>query len=1242
MSFTHLHVHTQYSILDGATRIPDMVKKAKEDGMGAVAITDHGNMYGVKAFYDECRRQKMKPIIGCEAYVARRGMAEKKTKEDASGEHLIILAKNLTGYKNLMKLCSKAFTEGMYYKPRIDKQLLEEYHEGLIISSACLGGEIDQKIMRGDIEGAERTAQWFKEIFGEDYYLEVMRHPAVDPQLRAEVYENQELCIKEKVKIAQKLGIKLVATNDVHFLNADDAEAHNMLLCINTGKELDKNEMRYTREEWFKTTAEMVALFPDLPEALETTEEIAGKVEEYELDADPIMPVFPIPAEFGTEEEYRKRFTEEDLFNEFTQDEKGNVVMSREEAEKKIRKLGGYEKLYRTKLEADYLRDLTLKGAVKRYGDPLPEAIMERINFELHVMKTMGFPGYFLIVEDFITAAREMGVFVGPGRGSAAGSVVSYSLGITNIDPIKYDLLFERFLNPDRISLPDIDVDFDDDGREKVLEWVAAKYGEDKVCHIITFGSLKPKGAITDVARTLGLSVAESKRLTALVPDRPADITFERALKESPKLVEEKKSSNPQIAKTLEMAEKLEGSIRQVGVHACGIIICRDPLVEHIPVAPSKDDSLLTTQYDLHYVEPIGLIKMDFLALSTLTILKNCLKNIELSKGEKLDIDNIPLDDAATFELFARGETIGLFQFESGGMRKYLQALKPDRLEDLVAMNALFRPGPMEYIPKFVARKHGKEEILYDHPLMETYLKDTYGVTVYQEQVMLLARLLGNFTRGESDTLRKAMGKKKRDLMEELKDKFMEGCKNNPEFVEGCKVKGKSVEDMVNKIWSDWEAFASYAFNKSHAVCYAYIAYQTGYLKAHYPSEFMAANLTNAATSSDAAKKITQLIDECKRMKIKVLAPDINESYNDFMVNSKGEIRFGFSAIKGVGTSAGDALIEERTKSGPYKDIYDFVERIDQQNLNRKTIETLAGAGCFDSFGYHRAQFFQPYKNSDHSVIEELALYGQRYRDDKSSSQHSLFMGAEEMNIEKPAIAECEEWSPYEMAMREQELVGRYITVHPLDPYFVEMKMCNNLSLLSAEDITPLKGRELLFGGVVNSLKEGRTKNGNEYAVVTLSDYNGTYEFPFFGKDYVTYKNYFIPNGLIYIRGALNERRNGTPGEMMFFVREMGLLSSLSGKMIKSLTISMDVDDVNEEVVGELYNNFVMKIDELVKERGKGQESDQGYVMLRVELSDKEGNCVHLFSRKYRVSTSKELFDYALTSDRFSVRVDLE
>ena len=1254
MKFTHFHVHSQYSILDGAASIPGLIEKAKADGQAALALTDHGNMFGIKLFYDTCRQKGIKPILGCEAYVARVSLYNKEKPIDRSGEHLIILAKNLTGYLNLVKLCSTAFCDGFYYRPRIDKTQLEKHHEGLIISSACLGGEIDQKIMAGDLEGAEKAALWYKNLFGEDYYLEVMRHPAADPKQRAEIYDNQQRCIQEKIKIARKLNIKLIATNDVHFLNEEDAEAHDLLICLNTRKDIDDpTRMRYTRQEWFKTTQEMIDLFPDLPEAIENTQEITDKVEEYELDSDPLMPVFPIPPELGTEEEYRQKFSQEDLFNEFTRDEKGNVVLTEEEANKKIKKLGGYDRLYRIKLEADYLKELTMKGVVKRYGEnPSPE-IMERIIFELHIMKTMGFPGYFLIVQDFIRAARDMGVIVGPGRGSAAGSAVAYCLGITNIDPIKYDLLFERFLNPDRISLPDIDVDFDDAGRQQVLEWVTEKYGADKVSHIVTFGSMAAKMAIKDVARVLKLELSEANRLAKMVPEAPK-MTLKKAYKENPDLEKEKQSLNPLISKTIQFAETLEGSIRQTGVHACGILISRDPLTDHIPIMPTEGESLMTTQYDGHFVEPIGLIKMDFLGLRTLSIIKTCLDNIKKSKHIVLNENEIPLDDEETFKLFTRGDTTGLFQFESPGMKKHLRALQPNRFEDLVAMNALYRPGPMEYIPSFIRRKHGEEPIEYDHPMMEPYLKDTYGITVYQEQVMLQSRALGLFTRGQSDTLRKAMGKKKFELLAELKGKFVEGCKNNPDFVQGAKEKGKDVEELVNKIWGDWEAFASYAFNKSHSVCYAYIAYQTGFLKAHYPAEFMAANLSN--NLSDITK-VTVFMDECKRMGLSVLAPDVNESYNDFTVNSHGQIRFGMAAIKGVGEAAVEKIIEEREKNGPYKDVYDFFERIDYKSVNKKTIENLVTAGGLDSFGYHRAQYLH-LVDATTTVLDNLVNYGQKNQQDSMNLQATLFGELDGFEVTKPNIPDCEPWHDYEKSKKEKELIGIYLTSHPLDPYKLEMQLlCTPVEELNS-GLETFKGKEINIAGIITAKREGKTKTGKDFGILTLEDFSGTYELAFFGKDYTDFRQYFIDETAIYVKGKVGPKWGKEGNELTFTIQKVGLLEALTENAIRSITLQVDIEKLTLETVTEIHELFTTDVNsesykeaqQKAAEQKTQKNSDpenfeepvtaQNDIPLNFILFDRQGNSVKMFSRTCKIRRSRELYEYFENNDSIKMKIN--
>nr|MBP8790651.1 DNA polymerase III subunit alpha [Breznakibacter sp.] len=989
LPFTHLHVHSQYSILDGAASIKGLVKKAKDCGMKALALTDHGSMFGIKEFFDTCKKEGVKPILGCETYVAPRSILDKQGKEDRSGDHLIILAKNEKGYRNLLKLISIANIDGFYYKPRIDKQLLEKYNEGLIVSSACLGGEVPQKIMAGDLEGAKETILWFKNIFGDDYYLEIMHHPTNYPGLKEEISDNQVMVNEVILKLARETGVKVIATNDVHFLNAEDADAHDILICLNTGKDYDDpNRMRYTQQEWFKTTEEMYQLFGHVPEALENTYEIALKVEEYDLNSKPIMPDFPLP----------EGFTD----------------------------------------EGEFLRHLTYEGAKKRYGDPIPPEHLERIDFELDTILKMGFPGYFLIVQDFINAARDMGVLVGPGRGSAAGAAVAYCTGITNVDPIKYDLLFERFLNPDRISMPDVDIDFDDDGRQMVLDYVTNKYGQDKVAHICTFGTMAAKMAIRDVARVLKLPLSEADRLAKMIPETPK-ITLQKAYKEVPELEAEKSSPDPLISRTIKFAETLEGSVRQTGVHACGVLIGKHPLDEHLPVMPTKEEKLLTTQYDGRFVEAIGLLKMDFLGLKTLSIIKETLENIKLSKGIVIDMDTIPMDDEKAYQLFSRGETTAVFQFESPGMKKHLRALQPNRFEDLVAMNALYRPGPMEYIPSFIERKHGREPIVYDHPMMEPYLKDTYGITVYQEQVMLQSRALGNFTRGDSDTLRKAMGKKMLEVMNKLKLKFHDGCLASEDFVKGCE--GRDANKLIDKIWGDWEAFASYAFNKSHSVCYAYVAYQTGYLKAHYPAEFMAGVLSR--NLSDITK-ITTFMEECKSSGIEVLGPDVNESYRKFTVNKSGAIRFGMAGIKGVGEGAVDAIIVERDKNGPFKDIFNFVERLNLTTVNKKNIEALANAGAFDNLGnMHRAQFFAGYSPTDEtSFIEYIIRYGNRYQVDKASTQNSLFgnMPGGGIEIKKPDIPQCEHFSTLEKLKREKDLIGIYLSAHPLDDYQLELK----------------------------------------------------------------------------------------------------------------------------------------------------------------------------------------------------------
>lgn len=1200
--FTHLHVHSQYSILDGAASVSALVGKAKSDGMKALALTDHGTMFGIKEFHGACTKAGIKPILGCETYVAARDLHSKSDSVDRSGDHLILLAKNKTGYRNLVKLISIANMEGFYYKGRIDKPTLEKYSEGLIVSSACLGGEIPQLIMKNRISEAEEAIEWYKSIFGGDYYLELMRHPAEEPEQREDVYNRQVMVNAILIDLANKHNVKIIATNDVHFTHAEDAEAHDLLICLNTGKDIDDpKRMRYTRHEWFKTQKEMAELFADLPEALATTAEIVEKVEEYELNSAPIMPVFPIPEEFGTEEDFRKEFPPDKLIEEFT--------------EKTFERLGGYEKVLRVKIEAAYLRHLTFEGAKERYGDPVPEEVVTRLDFELQTIKQMGYPGYFLITQDFINAAREMGVLVGPGRGSAAGAAVSYCTGITNIDPIRYNLLFERFLNPDRISLPDVDIDFDDDGRQLVLNYVTNKYGADKVAHICTFGTMATKMAIRDVARVLKLPLPEADRLAKLVPEAPK-MTFAKAFKENPELKKEKFSDNPVIAKTIKLAETLEGSVRQTGVHACGILISRDPLTDHIPLMPTKEEgNLATTQYDGRFVEDIGLLKMDFLGLKTLSIIKETLENIKISKGIELDIETIDWEDEKTFELFSHGETTAIFQFESEGMKKHLRDLKPNRFEDLVAMNALYRPGPMEYIPSYISRKHGRQKVEYDLPMMKEYLDETYGITVFQEQVMLLSRLLANFTRGDSDLLRKAMGKKITALMDKLKVKFIDGCKANPRFIEECEQVGKNPDTVIEKIWKDWEAFASYAFNKSHSVCYAYIAYQTGFLKAHFPGEFMAANLSrNLNNITD----ITKLMNECSRMNLNVIGPDVNESFIKFTANKNGNIRFGMGAIKGVGSGAAKDIITAREQNGQFKSIYEFVETVNLQSVNKKNLEALAMAGAFDSMAsVKRSSFFAGENENDNTTfIEKLIRYGNKVQTESQSMQQSLFGdmggGAE---VKKPPIPEVEEWPKLILLEKEKNLIGIYLTAHPLDDYKLEINsFCTRDVTLRdlKNDIEKYKDRDFTFGGMVTSAREGTSKNGNPFSMLTLTDYNDSYEFFFFGQDYVNFHKYCKMGLFIMIRGTVKQRFNSDYYE--FKATQIELLSEARKNYVKSVTINVSLNELTESIIKDIE---------------KLAQNNKGKSLLKFNVYNPENNMyIHLFSRNTRIELTNHFLDY--------------
>lgn len=1216
-TFVHLHVHSQYSILDGAASIEGLVDKAVADGMSAIALTDHGVMFGIKHFYDYCRKKGIKPILGCEAYVARRGIAMKEDpKLDRSGHHIVLLAKNEKGYRNLLKLSSIAATEGFYYRPRIDKELLEKHSEGLIVSSACLGGEVQRKVDEGDLVGAEEAILWYKGVFGEDYYLEMQRHDALDPRIKAEVSDCQRRIYPQVLELGKKLGVKVLATNDVHFVEADDADAHDVLLCLNSGSKDfdDPTRMRYTRQEWLKTQAEMYELFEDLPELLTHAQEVADKVEEYALEADPIMPVFDIPKELGTLETYRERFSPEELQAEFNATREAN-----------FERLGGYEKVLRIKLEADYLAYLTYQGAKKYYGEELEPHVAERLEEELTVIKEMGFPSYFLITQDFINAARDMGVLVGPGRGSAAGSAVSYCVGITSIDPIAYNLLFERFLNPDRISMPDVDIDFDDDGRKLVLDWVMEKYGHDKVAHICTFGTMAAKMAIKDVARVLKLPLSEANRLAKMVPEAPK-MTLAKAYKESKELAGEKESSNDLIVKVLNLAERLEGSVRQTGVHACGVLIGRDPLSEHIPLMTTKGEHMLATQYDGAFVESIGLLKMDFLGLKTLSILKEALANIELSKGEVLDIDNIPFDDEKTFQLFCTGGSTAVFQFESPGMKKHMRHLKPNHMNDLVAMNALYRPGPMEYIPSYIKRKHGEEEVKYDHPMVESFLKETYGITVFQEQVMLLSRELGQFTRGESDSLRKAMGKKKIAEMEKLKEKFITGCLSNEKFMAGCEGKNQKPKAIIEKIWKDWEAFASYAFNKSHSVCYAYIAYQTAYLKANYPAEFMAGVLSR--NLSDISK-ITIFMEECSRMGLDVKGPDVNESYHKFTVNKSGALRFGLAGIKGVGEAAVENIIQERDKNGPYKDIYDFAERVNLRSVNKKNWEALVQAGALDNLGVSlRSHFFAHHESDPLNYIEHLLRYGQRVQLDKEANQNSLFDlfedTSEVLQVKRPSVPYAEPWSNIEQLKREKELIGIFLSGHPLDDFEVEMEYYCRTKLHDLGDLAPLEEKVIVCGGIVTAHRTGTTKKGNPFGILTVEDLTGSFEFAFFGEDFVEYSKYFRVGLPLILRGDVRRRKWGDASLEVKIVKIM-LLTDLRKSLFERLDIFVDV----KEMTASLMEDLCTAID-----------NSPGESELCIYLQDPQENYdVKMRSRNKRVNINKSLVYFLREQTALSFKI---
>ncbi|MBQ8099486.1 MAG: DNA polymerase III subunit alpha [Bacteroidaceae bacterium] len=1270
--FVHLHVHTQYSILDGQSAIPKLVDKALKDHMRGMAVTDHGNMMGIKEFYNYTKKKKggakdnlklwkgiresltndegklpelqkehkeligkkadevitlcdkkiaaaeeilrFKPIFGCEMYVAHRRKSDRNGREDQSGWHLIVLAKNEKGYHNLIKLVSRAWTDGFYMRPRTDHEDLEHYKEGLIVASACLGGEIPQYILKGELAAAEKSVAWFKNTFGRDFYLELQRHKVKDPAQRAnrETYPAQQKVNTVLLELAKKYDVKLICTNDCHFVDEENAEAHDRLICLSTNRDLDDpNRMLYSKQEWFKTREEMNEVFADVPEALSNTCVICDEVEEYSIDHGPIMPNFDIPKDFGTEEEYRQKFSEQELFDEFTRDENGQVTCSEEEGRKKIEKLGGYEKLYRIKLEADYLAKLAYEGAKERYGEPLSKEIDDRIRFELHVMKTMGFPGYFLIVQDYINVARkELDVSVGPGRGSAAGSAVAYCLGITQIDPIKYDLLFERFLNPDRISLPDIDVDFDDDGRGRVLDWVTKKYGEEKVAHIITYGTMATKLAIKDVARVEKLPLSESNRLCKAIPDKLPEgpdgkvpkMNLPNAIAAVPELREAESSDNPLLRETIKYAKMLEGNIRNTGVHACGTIICRDDISDWVPVSTADDketgEKLRCTQYEGSVIEETGLIKMDFLGLKTLSILREAIFNIKKSLNIDIDLDKLPLDDPATYQLFCDGKTIGTFQFESTGMQKYLRELQPSTFEDLIAMNALYRPGPMQYIPQFINRKHGKEVISYDLPCMEKYLKETYGITVYQEQVMLLSRLIADFTRGESDTLRKAMGKKQIDKLNHLHPKFIEGGKKN----------GYD-ETTLNKIWKDWESFASYAFNKSHATCYSWVAYQTAYLKANFPPQYMAAVMSR---SLDNITDITKLMDECKAMGIQTLIPDVNESNIKFSVNNQNNIRFGMGGIKGVGAAAVDCIVKEREQNGLYKDYYDLVERIDLSTCNKRVIENLILAGAFDCFGLAREQYFEV--TNAETFLESLFAYGQTFQKDKLYNSNTLFGDMEAFEITKPMPQSTyRKWTTLDKLNKERNLIGIYLSAHPLDPYKVVLsKMCTLKCNQLQDDPATFANQELMFGGIVTNVREGVTQRNTAFGIVKMEDYSGQGELALFGDDWSTYRNLFVEGNALFITAAsIPKRWNASQFEIK--IQRVEFLADIKDNNIQKITIKGNIDAFTGFVCNDLLKCF---------------SNNRGNTAVYFHIVDKDNNVqINLKSQSIKIDMSKEVVD---------------
>ena len=1232
MPFVHLHVHTQYSILDGQSSIENLFNRAEELGMPGLAITDHGNMYGVKEFFKYAKKHpSVKPVIGCEVYVSA---GDHRVKEKGYW-HLILLAKNLQGYKNLVKIVSTAHIEGMYYRPRISHEILEKYHEGLICSSACMAGEVPRAILSGDMDQVDKVIEWHKNVFGDDYYLEVMLHKTEVPGLSQEVYDNQMVYNKVIFEMAEKHHVKVVATNDVHFVRKEDGPVHDRLICLTTNSYIDDpDRLRYTQQEFLKSEEEMLALFPDHPEAISNTLEVLDKVEDYSIDCDPILPVFEIdPAFMGEIDAQMEKY--KDVIDAGRCDKKGNY------------RGDGFCH------SVAYLCHLTYKGAHDRYGEELNEVQRERIDFELKTISRMGFPDYFLIVQDYIAASRAMGSMVGPGRGSAAGSVVAYCLKITNLDPIRYQLLFERFLNPDRISMPDIDVDFED--LTKAHGYVEKKYGADHVSRVITFGTMAAKSAIKDVARISRVSIDESNRLAKMVPDRLSEKkekeypfnpkldelkpgfkvvekevdgvrkTFQKGLEDVdvkitlkncyrlvPEFIEEL-NNGPELNKeVLKYAQALEGCVRQVGMHACATIIGRGDLTNYLPITLSKDkdtgEYVRTSQYDGHYIEDVGMLKMDFLGLITLSIIHNCLNLIKERFGEDIDIEAIPIDDKPTYELYGRGDTVSVFQFESEGMQTWLQKLRPTRFEDLIAMNALYRPGPMDYIPDFVARKQGEQAIEYDLPEMAEYLEDTYGVTVYQEQVMLLSQKLAGFTKGEADKLRKAMGKKQIDILNSLKDKFMEGGMANGH-----------PEKVLDKIWKDWEKFAQYAFNKSHSTCYAWVSYQTGWLKCHYPSEFFASCLTYAKSMEE----IRKIMDDARGHGIRILSPDVNESSSTYTVNKDGDVRFSLGGMKGFGANIVDLILKDRNENGLYADIYDFVERMGGV-VNRKAFETLVYAGALDGFGIKRRQYELPGR-SGQPFIDEIVRYGELFRNDTVDAAASLFGDIEEMKPERPVVPEMTGEEDFlSFLQKEKELVGMYLSSHPLDKYRFEMDSfttCElaNLANYISECELARKPAKVCIAGLVTDYKQLLTKKGSPYSRTMLEDYSGSYELTLFAKDHEDFFQYMIPHNALFLEGVIEEkwvlkqeeRAQGKTAPYAFKLKKATMLGNVSTELLKGFSINVETPMLTPRFREDLV---------AVVKRNKGS------IPLEIFLYDPQTHYrIQFKSNKFQVGVTTEL-----------------